>query len=184
MNVVRQQVTADELPHMPDDGFRCELVRGELRRMTPAGSEHGRIAMNFGAELRNHACANNLCFVYATGTGFRLSSEPDTVRAPDVSFVSRERAEEVGEVEGYWSGPPDLAVEVISPSDTYTEVEEKVFDWLDAGTKAVIVVNPRKRSMTVYKSLDDITVLAGEGVLKLRNIVPGFELAVRKVYSS
>jgi len=101
MDVVRQQVTADELLHMPDDGFRYELVQGELRRMAPAGNVHGRVAMNIGISLGNYVKAHDLGTVYAAETGFRLAEDPDTVRAPDVAFVSRPRVEAVGEVEGF-----------------------------------------------------------------------------------
>jgi Uma2 family endonuclease len=183
MDVVRQQVTAEELARIPDDGFRYELVRGELRRMTPAGNVHGRIAMNVAAPLFQHVRAHNLGSVYAAETGFRLTSDPDTVRAPDVAFVRRARVEAVGEVEGYWPGAPDLAVEVVSPGDSYAEVEEKVFDWLEAGTKMVLTVNPRKRSVTVYQSLVDITVLIKTDVLNGGEVVPGFRLAVRDVFA-
>jgi|SRR5215218_3860766 len=120
MDVVRQQVTADELLHMPDDGFRYELVQGELRRMAPAGNVHGRVAMNIGISLGNYVKAHDLGTVYAAETGFRLAEDPDTVRAPDVAFVSRPRVEAVGEAEGFWPEAPDLAVEVASPGDSYT----------------------------------------------------------------
>ena len=123
---------------MPDDGFRYELVRGELRRMNPAGNVHGRVAMNFGILLGSYVKAHDLGTVYAAETGFKLATDPDTVRAPDVAFVGRARVEAVGELEGFWPGTPDLAVEVVSPRDgAHAEVEEKVFDWLDAGTKTV-----------------------------------------------
>ena len=183
MDVVRQQVTADELLHMPDDGFRYELVRGELRRMTPAGSAHGRVAMNIGTAMNNHVKAHSLGTMYAAETGFRIGTDPDTVRAPDVAFVGRDRVEAVGEVEGFWPEAPLLAVEVISPGDSYADVEEKVFDWLDAGTKLVIVVNPRQRSATVYKSPTDITALAEANVLDGGDVVPGFELPVREIFA-
>lgn len=183
MAVVRREVTAKELLRMPDDGFRYELVRGELRRMTPAGSVHGRIAMNFGTALNNHVKAHDLGTVYAAETGFRLTDDPDTVRAPDVAFVSRGRIEAVGEVEGYWPGAPDLAVEVISPADSHVEVEEKVFDWLEAGTSMVLTINPRRRSVTVYRSLADITILTEKDVLDGGEVVPGFRLAVREVFA-
>jgi len=183
MYVVRRQVTAEELLRMPDDGFRYELVRGELRQMTPAGNIHGRVAMNFGTSLNNHAKAYDLGVVYAAETGFKLAGDPDTVRAPDVAFVGRERLEAVGEVEGYWPGAPDLAVEVISTGDSYVEVEEKVFDWLEAGTKMVVVVNPRKRSATVYRSLANITVLTETDVLDGGDVVSGFRLAVQEIFA-
>jgi len=183
MDVVRQHVTVDELLHMPDDGFRYELVRGELRRMTPAGSQHGRIAVRITWRLARHVEENQLGTVYAAETGFRLSSNPDTVRAPDVAFVSRDRIEAIGEIEGFWPEAPALAVEVISPGDSYADVEEKVFDWLDAGTKMVVVINPRQRSATVYKSPTDIAALAESEVLNGGDVVPGFELAVREIFA-
>lgn len=183
MDVVRRQVTAEELLRMPDDGFRYELVRGELRKMTPAGNVHGRVAMNVGISLGSHVKTHDLGAVYAAETGFKLAGNPDTVRAPDVAFVNWERLEEVGETEGYWPGAPDLAVEVISPGDSYVEVDEKVFDWLEAGTKMVVVVNPRKCSATVYQSLTDIVVLTETDVLDGGDVVPGFRLAVREIFA-
>jgi Uma2 family endonuclease len=182
MDVVRQHVTVDELLHMPDDGFRYELVRGELRRMTPAGSQHGRIAVRITWRLARHVEENQLGTVYAAETGFRLSSNPDTVRAPDVAFVSCARIEAIGEIESFWPEAPELAVEVISPGDSYADVEEKVFGWLDAGTKMVVVINPRQRSATVYKSPTDITTLTGADVLDGGDVVPGFELAVQEIF--
>ncbi len=183
MEVVRREVTAEELLRMADDGFRYELVRGELRRMTPAGNVHGRVAMNIGTALNNHVKAHDLGTVYAAETGFRLATDPDTVRAPDVAFVSRERVEAVGEVEGYWPGAPDLAVEVVSPDDSHVEVEEKVFDWLDAGTKMVLAVSPRRRSVTLYRSQSDITILTGTDVLDGGDVVPGFQLTLREIFA-
>jgi len=183
MAVVRQQVAADELLHMPDDGFRYELVQGELRQMNPAGNVHGRVAMSIAWRLAQYVDANRLGTVYATQTGFRLSIDPDTVRAPDVASVSQARVETVGEVEGFWPEAPDLAIEVVSPGDSYTDVEEKVFAWLDAGTKMVVVINPRQRSATVYKSPNDITAFAEADVLNGGGVVPGFELAVREIFT-
>jgi Uma2 family endonuclease len=183
MDVVRQQVTADELLLMPDDGFRYELVKGQLRRTNLTDKVHGRVAMNFARHLAQYVEENQLGAMYAAGTGFVLSSNPDTVRAPDVAFVSQARVQAVGEVEGFWPGVPDLAVEVVSPGDSYAEVEEKVFDWLEAGTKMVVVINPRQRSATVYKSPIDIIALAEADDLKGGDVVPDFELAVREIFA-
>lgn len=183
MDVIRQQVTADELLHMPDDDFRYELVRGELRRMNPAGNVHGRVAMSFAWRLARYVEENGLGTVYAAETGFKLATDPDTVRAPDVAFVSRARVEAIGDIEGFWPGAPDLAVEVVSPGDAYAEVEEKVFDWLDAGTKMVIVVNPRQHSATVYKSPGDINVFTETDTLDGGDAVPGFELALQEIFA-
>jgi Uma2 family endonuclease len=144
--------TADELSVMPDDGFRYELVKGEVRRMPPAGSEHGAVAINIAVVIAQFVKAHGLGVVFGAGAGFKIASDPDTVRAPDLAFVRRERIPEAGVPRGFWPGAPDLAVEVISPGDTYTEVEEKVNDWLNAGTRMVLVLNPRTRTVTVYSS--------------------------------
>lgn len=181
MTTVRT-MTADELLRMPDDGFRYELVRGELRKMSPSGHEHGRVAMNFGWRLAEHVQSKSLGAVYAAETGFLLSSNPDTVRAPDAAFVSRRRLEAIGGAEGYWPGPPDLAVEVISPGDTYAEVEEKAIVWLEAGTSMVIVLNPRKRTATVYRALTEITILNESATLDVEDVVPGFKVVVKDFF--
>ena len=183
MEVIRKEATAEELIRIPDDGFRYELVRGELRRMTPAGNVHGRVAMNVALPLAQYVKAHNLGIVYAAETGFRLATDPDTVRAPDVAFVSRERVEAVGEVEGYWPEAPDLAVEVISPNDSHVEVEEKILDWLEAGTKMVLAVNPRRRSVTLYRSQSDITILTRTDVLDGGDVVPGFQLTLQEIFA-
>ena len=143
MAVAHQLVTAQELLEMPDDGYRYELVEGALRRLSPASHQHGRIILNLSAALHHYARTHNLGTVYAAETGFLLARNPDTVRAPDVGFVKQERVNAVQEETGYYPGAPDLAAEVISPNDLYTEVEEKVIAWLDAGTQMVLVVNPR-----------------------------------------
>ncbi len=175
-------MTADALLTL-NDGFRYELVRGELRKMSPAGGNHGYLASEFSAELRNHVKAHNLGRVYAAETGFKLASNPDTVRAPDVAFVSRERVEETGPVTGYWPGAPDLAAEVVSPSDTYSGVEEKVFGWLHHGTRLVLVVNPLKKTVTVYRSSTEITRLTEEDVLEGGDVVPGWTLSLKDFFA-
>lgn len=183
MSTTIQTTTADDLLRMPDDGFRYELVRGELRKMSPAGHKHGRIAIKVSTSLDNHVTLNKLGAVYAAETGFLISSDPDTVRAPDVAFVSQKRLDEVGDVEGYWPGAPDLVVEVISPGDTYTEVDEKVLEWLEAGALMVVVVNPRKRAATVYRSLTDIVVLTENDTLDGGDVVPGWSVTVRDIFA-
>jgi Uma2 family endonuclease len=182
MSTTTQATTAEDLLRIPDDGFRYELVKGELRKMSPAGHKHGRLAMRIATPLDTHVTSNKLGTVYAAETGFFISRDPDTVRAPDVAFVSQKRLDEVGDVEGYWPGAPDLAVEVISPSDTYAEVEEKVLEWLEAGTRMVVVVNPRKNAVTVYRSLTEIVVLTEEDQLDGGDIVAGWTIAVKDIF--
>jgi Uma2 family endonuclease len=181
MSTTPTLTTADELFVMPDDGFRCELVRGEVRRMPPAGSEHGAVIMNIGTPLDQFVKANSLGVVFGAETGFKIASEPDTVRAPDLAFVRRERIPEEGIPQGFWPGAPDLAVEVVSPSDTYTEVEEKVHDWLNAGTRIVLVLNPRTRTVAVYTSHTDVVRLTESDTLDGGEVLPGFTCRVAEL---
>ena len=177
-----QKVTAEELLHMADDGFRYELVKGELFKMPPAGYGHGVLAMDLGWRLAQHVAVNSLGQVCAAETGFQLASTPDTVRAPDVAFLSKSRVDEAGPAPGYWAGAPDLAVEVISPSDRYTEVQAKVLDWLNAGTRMVVVVNPRQLTVTVYRSLTDIMILTRNDILEGSDVVPGWTLPLEELF--
>lgn len=151
--------------------------------MSPAGHKHGRIAGNITASLGPHVVANQLGRVYVADAGFLIASDPDTVRAPDAAFVSQKRLDEVGDVEGYWPGAPDLVVEVISPGDTYTEVEEKVLEWLEAGARMVVVVNPRKQAVTVYRSLTDIVVLTENDTLDGGDVVRGWTMGVKDIFA-
>ena len=178
-----QLVTADELLDMPDDGFKYELVRGELRKMAPAGSENSVTGMEIGTSLNIHVKANNLGLVFGADAGFLLSRDPDTVRAPDAAFVRRERVEAVGIPSGYWPGPPDLAVEVISPNDRYTEVYEKVDEWLDAGAGMVVVVNPRNRTATVRVAGINPVILNENDTLDGGDVVPGWRMAVSDIFA-
>jgi Uma2 family endonuclease len=177
-----QLLTADDLLQMPDDGFRYELIDGELRKMAPAGSEHGRVVLKVTIPLGQFVEANDLGVVFAAETGFRLRANPDTVRAPDAAFVTKERSERAGKVTGYWPGAPDLAIEVLSPGDRFSEVEEKVFDWLDAGTRLVIVVDPRKRTATAYRSRASIRVYTDTETLDAGDVVPGWTFPVARAF--
>jgi Uma2 family endonuclease len=174
--------TADELLQMPDDGFRYELVRGELRKLPLVGAEHGAVAVSIGASLSGSVEESGLGRTYAAGTGFRLAANPDTVRAPATAFVSRERVEQTGRVTGYWPGAPDLAVEVVSPNDAHTQVVEKALDWLGAGCRMVLVADPERRTITVYRSLEDIRILTERDTLEGADVVSGWKLPVAEVF--
>lgn len=150
--------------------------------MAPAGGPHGAVAMRVGGALEHYARANNLGIVFAAETGFKISSDPDTVRAPDVAFVSRERIERIGIPPGYWPGAPDLVAEVVSPSDSYTDVQEKVVDWLSAGVLVVIVVDASKRRVSVHRA-HEAKLLTENDVLSGEEVVPGWSLAVKDLFA-
>jgi Uma2 family endonuclease len=176
-------MTADELLAMPDDGYRYELVKGELIQMSPTGDEHGKVTMDLAVSLYVHVKKHNLGRVYAAETGFKLESDPDTVRAPDVAFISRERIEATGTLTGFRSGAPDLVVEVLSPSDRIGKVEAKVKQWLETGARAVWVVSPKLKTVTVYRSLSDIVTLTERDTVDGGEVLPGFQMKVAEIFS-
>ncbi len=183
MSTTTLLMTAEELLAMPDDGFRYELVEGELRRMSPAGHSHGRIGMMLALALGQYVKDKKLGSTYLAETGFKLKTNPDTVRAPDVSFIRQERVEQIGNTEGFWPGAPDLAVEVNSPGDKVGEVEEKVKEWLSAGARLVWVVSPKLRAVTVYRSLTDISTLTEKDMLDGGEVTPGFQFPVAELFT-
>lgn len=182
MTVEPRLMTADQLPGLPDDGQSYELVRGKLRTMPPGGDEHGAIAGTFHLSLGPYVRAHDLGRTYIADTGYRLTADPDTVRAPDVAFVRRERVEASGRLRGYRSGAPDLVVEVISPNDLYTEVDEKVAAWLEHGAQLVFLVNPRRRAVARHRPGEAVRILTEADVLDGEDVVPGWTLAVRDLF--
>jgi Uma2 family endonuclease len=171
---IKTLMTAEELLRLPDDGLRYELVRGELIVMTPASPRHGRIAMQLGRLLANHVAEHQLGEVYAAESGFKLAQDPDTVRAPDLSFIVRERIPPQEEQDGFWALAPDLVAEIISPNDTAQDVQTKVVEWLAAGVRLVWVVYPDERMVTEYRSLTQVRVLTAGDSLDGGDVVPGF----------
>ena len=169
-----RQMTADELLNMPDDGFRHELLRGELRTMPLRGFAEGVVAAQVAGSLGGHVRSNKLGSALIA-TGFVLESDPDTVLAPAVSFVQRKLEKPLGDSDSYIYGPPDVAVEIVSFTDRTTNMDEKVADWLRAGTPAVILVDPRRQVVEVHRSSTDVVVLGEEDTLEVGDIVPGWQ---------
>ena len=166
-------VTADELLQLHISDKRVELVRGVLVVREPAGGRHGRIALNLALQLGNDVNAHRLGAVYAAETGFTLTRAPDTVRAPDVAFVRRERVP-TPEPTGFPDLAPDLVIEVLSPGDRPGEILAKVADWLSAGTRLVWVVDSDRRAARVYRQDGTEAIVAGDQVLDGEDVVPGF----------
>ncbi|HVF77192.1 MAG TPA: Uma2 family endonuclease [Solirubrobacteraceae bacterium] len=176
-------MTAEELFQYSHEPFRQELIDGRLYEMEPPGAEHGYVAMRIASLLMRHVESGDLGLVFASEVGFQLASEPDTVRAPDVAFVAKARADEIGIPRGYWPGAPHLAVEVVSPNDRHSKVEGKALHWLQSGTGAVVVVDPTRRTATVYRSAHDIRVLHADEPLALEDVVPGWSPPVGEFFA-
>lgn len=176
-------MTAQELLVYRHEPYRQELIDGRLHEMEPPGAEHGIVAMRIARLLDRHVERARLGIVFASEVGFQLASDPDTVRAPDVAFIARERVPATGIPRGYWPGPPDLAVEVVSPNDGHSQVEGKALQWLDAGAHAVVVVDPPLRTATVYRARNDIRILSVGELLDLADVVPGWSPPVGELFA-
>jgi len=175
-------ITADDLLKMPRGRMRYELVKGELLSMSPAGSEHGAIALRISTLLDQFVTGNSLGLTFVAETGFLLGRDPDTVRAPDFAFVRRDRIPASGLPQGYWPGAPDLAVEVVSPGDTARDINEKTAEWLHAGAQAVWVIDPRAKIVTIHLADGQVKTLTANERLDGAPVLPGFECAVSDIF--
>jgi Uma2 family endonuclease len=185
METVSTLITADELLRMPETNSRLELVRGELVERPFASWAAAHAAAELCRALADVVEARDLGETFLP-VGYHLWSDPDTVRAPSVSFVARETMQQVREeVPGdrYIPGAPDIAVEITSVWDTYDLMMGKVHDWLEAGTRLVWLVSPGRRSVSVFRSLKDIAVLTEDDVLDGGDVLPGFGLPVREIFA-
>lgn len=177
MAATSHTATEADLLRMPDDGWKYELVDGEIRRLSPAGGRHGLISAELVTRLKTHVSQKKLGFVFDSSTGFRLTG--GNVRAPDVSFVSADRLAEIPE--GYVPVAPDLAVEILSPDDRPRYILEKVGEYLQAGVRLVWVIDPKGRKAAVYRSLTAVRELNFEDTLDGDEVVPGFQCALREI---
>ena len=175
-------MTAEELMQLPDDGFRYELINGELEKMSPPGPPHGRIAFRLNAYLGRFILDHELGEGFATDTGFKLTSNPDTVLAPDFAFVTNDRFVEMCKTEGYGAGAPDLAVEVLSPSDRPGKVRQKISRWFDHGVRQLWIVDPKHSTVTVHRSESDTTTFSGSDYLEAQDLFPGFRISLDKIF--
>ena len=181
-NTTDQVTTAQQLAALPDNGMRYELVDGVLHMMSPAGRRHGRIAGRLFLRIGNHVERNDLGEAYAAETGFLIRRNPDTVRAPDVSFVARKRLRDLTDQLGFLQLAPDLVAEVVSPSDRASAVEAKARDWLDAGVEVVLVVDPQTSTVRECRPESQNQVYS-DGFVDLNDVLPGFQLDVADLFA-
>lgn len=167
-------MTAQELLAYRHEPYQQELIDGILYEMEPPGAEHGAVAAEIAFDLMRHVKESRLGVVFSSEVGFRLATDPDTVRAPDVAFLTRERAAEMGTPKGYFPGPPDLAIEVVSQHDRLSKVKRKALEWLAARARVAIVVDPPSRTATVFLGSDDIRVLHADERVDIGGVIPGW----------
>jgi Uma2 family endonuclease len=180
MATVEKTITAEEYLALGDIGPSA-LVQGELILMSPSGYDHGWIAGNIVGALRDFVKSKKLGRVSTAEAGFFISRNPDTVRAPDVAFVRAERIPPGGQKK-FFDGPPDLAVEVLSPDDRSSDVNAKIYDWLHAGCLQVWIVDPQNKTVTVYRSRNNVAVYTLGETLAADDILPGFSLPVAEIF--
>jgi Uma2 family endonuclease len=179
MSATTRLMTAEELIRLPRGQHRYELIKGELLTMSPSGGEHGVITVNLTAQLAVYVKANSLGFVFGAETGFKLERDPDTVLAPDIGFISKNRLSQIPK--GYLEIAPDLAVEVISPSESKTKIERKTAQWLAHGVREVWVVKPKTETVEVHR-VNESRILAIDSELIGSEILPGFKIAVAAIF--
>ena len=172
--------TADDLLHLPKDGRKYELVKGDLR-VSPAGLRYEKIGMKLGQRLLNFVEQHQLGEVYGSSAGFKLSS--GDVRSPDVSFVAMDRLPEGQTPEGFADFLPDLAVEIVSPTDRVTEIAEKIGEYLAHGVRMVWLVDPHTETVTVYRSLMDTMTFYVTDELHGDPVLPGFSCRVQELFT-
>jgi Uma2 family endonuclease len=172
-------LTADDLERMPDDDtVRLELDQGELITMPPAGGEHGEVGVNITSVVAPYVRAHKLGRCYNADTGFRLSD--DTVRAPDFAFIRAERAPKA--TTGFLRMAPDLAVEVVSPSDSVPQLMRKIKQYFAAGTHTVWVVYPRRKQVHVLEASGADRILNAGDTLDCPELLPGFSVPVESLF--
>lgn len=175
-------LTLAEFSRLVADGSRYELSKGELVAMTPVGFNHGAIVIRFGSLLDRFVREQQLGVV-GTEIGFRLTRNPDTLRAPDIAFVAKEREPRGAAALKFAEIAPDLAVEVLSPEDSASEVLKKIDEYLAAGVRLVWIADPATQTVTVYRSLDDVRVLTAGQDLDGADVLPGFRLRIKEVFA-
>jgi Uma2 family endonuclease len=169
------KMTLEEFLESDLEGY--EYIKGELIPMAPTSAEHGDISMNLISQLNTYVRDNQLGRVYAPETGFRVG---ERFLIPDIAFISTDRLP--ADRSKAFPVPPDLAVEVVSPSDTLHRIQEKVFAYLEAGTHLVWVIAPRAKTVTVYRSETEITTLTRNDTLSGEDVVEGFSCQVAELF--
>lgn len=176
-------LSVEEFAALPaEEGYRLELSRGRLVREPAPGPRHGHLTSRLARLLDTFVDEEGLGLVFVD-TAFTLSADERIVRVPDVAFVSSERIPEEGLTDRFWELAPDLAVEVVSPSNRVSEMQQKALDYLDAGAALIWIADPAERTATVYRSRSDIRILSDDEVLEGDDVLPGLRLPIVELFA-
>ena len=175
--------TAEQLYELGDSGKFTELVRGEPIEVTPSNPRHSALALRVARALSDYVEQHDLGEVFGEAAGFQLAADPDTVRAPDVSFVKRDRLPAVEDQhKGFWKLAPDLAVEVVSPSERAGDLQQKIWDYVEAGVRLIWTIYPDTRTVQEYRGDRQGRLLREDDALDGGNVVPGVSLPISELF--
>ena len=175
---------AEDLLRLHGQGVKGELIDGVLKEKVSAGAERSFIAIRIGGEFDRHARRHRLGRVGGTDSGVLVRRDPDTVREPDVFFVSADRLSLDVRVQGYLEVVPELVVEIVLPSDSAQDVEERITLWLDLGVSIVVEVRPPTRTIAVHQQNSDLVILTGDDSLDGGDVLPGFTLPLSEIFDA
>ena len=175
-------LTADDLLELHSKGVRGELIRGVLCETTSVGVDHARTVVNLTILLGTFVKSSRLGSVMASDMGVWLERSPDTVREPDIAYISSEKMPLGVSVPGYAEVVPDIVVEIASPNDSLQSLKDKARMWMDFGVPLVWVGYPGSREVEVYTSGNSVITLTGSDVLDGGEVLPGFSCRVSEIF--
>lgn len=178
---IAEIMTAEQLEHLEIPGKSTELVRGRLVVREPPGSYHGKIAGRLMTRVGPFVEAHQLGEVFGQDTGFKIASNPDTVRAPDLAFLGHERMARVAR-RGYAAVAPDLVAEILSPEDRPGEVRTKIAEWMNAGVRLAWELDPDRRIAHVHRPDGSVSLVNADGALDGETVLPGFRCELKDLY--
>ena len=180
---VKQLMTAEQMLELPEPySHRYELVRGELIEVPGVGYEHALLGRSFQLLLHQFVVERDLGDVFPDSLAYIIARDPDVVRVPDVSFISKGRIPEEG-FAGFVPFAPDLAIEIVSPSDRADEVHAKVREYIEGGPRMVLVLWPTRRSASVHRPGGVARELGPDDVLDGGDVLPGFQVRVGDLFA-
>jgi Uma2 family endonuclease len=183
MATTEKLLTVEEFEQLPDDGKRYELIDGELREMAPTVNWHGEVESSLVIRLGGHVQAYGLGRVSCGEILYIVRRNPDRVRAADIAFIRQERVPSLEARQHIMKVIPDLVVEILSKNDTVEEISDKIDDWLNAGVQMLWVVDPFRRTVTIYRPGYDPVLLGERATLEGDPVVPGFRCPVAEIFA-
>ena len=183
MGTVSKLMTVEEFEGLLEDGKRYELIDGELREIAPTVNWHGEVEINLGTLLNVHVRTDGLGRVSCGEVLYVVRRNPDRVRAADIAFIRQDRVPSLEARQHIMEVIPDLVVEILSKHDTVEEISKKIDDWLGAGVQMLWIVDPFRRTVTIYQPERDPLLLGEHGTLEGDPVIPGFRCPVAEIFA-